>query len=34
MFENVAMKFFEKRRAEKYGIDMKNADAEGKIHIV
>jgi oxaloacetate decarboxylase alpha subunit len=34
MFENVAMKFFEKRRAEKYGIDMKNADAENKIHIV
>ncbi len=34
MFENVAMKFFEKRRALKYGIDMKSSDAKAKIHIV
>ena len=33
LFEQVAVKFFEKRKAKKYGIDP-NADAEGKIHSV
>ena len=34
LFEQVATKFFEKRRAEKYGIDAANCDKEGKTHIV
>ncbi len=34
LFEQVATKFFERRRAEKYGIDAAGCDAEGKTHIV
>ncbi|MBQ4065101.1 MAG: oxaloacetate decarboxylase subunit alpha, partial [Clostridia bacterium] len=34
LFEQVATKFFERRRAEKYGIDAASCDAEGKTHIV
>jgi oxaloacetate decarboxylase alpha subunit len=34
LFEQVATKFFEKRRAEKYGIDAAGCDPEGKTHIV
>ncbi len=34
LFEQVATKFFEKRRAKQYGIDAANCDAETKTHIV
>ncbi|MBE6621804.1 MAG: oxaloacetate decarboxylase subunit alpha [Ruminococcaceae bacterium] len=34
LFEQVATKFFENRRAAKYGIDAAGCDAEGKTHIV
>lgn len=34
LFEQVATKFFENRRAKKYGIDSEHCDPEGKIHIV
>lgn len=34
MFPQVAPKFFEKRRNEKYGIDGKNSDAVNKVHPV
>ena len=33
-FGDVAVKFFEKRRNEKYGIDGKNADLPNKVHPV
>ena len=33
LFEQVAVKFFEKRKAKIYGID-KNSDSENKIHSV
>ena len=33
LFEQVAVKFFEKRKAKKYGIDP-NADAQGQVHSV
>jgi len=32
LFDQVATKFFEYRQAQKYGVDMKHADAENKIH--
>lgn len=34
LFEQVAVKFFEARKAAKYGIDIDNADADKKIHTV
>jgi oxaloacetate decarboxylase alpha subunit len=34
LFEQVALKFFEHRKAQKYGIDEKNADAQKGIHAV
>ncbi len=34
LFEQVATGFFERRRAEKYGIDIANCDKEEKIHSV
>ena len=34
LFEQVATKFFEKRRAKDYGIDAENCDPEGKVHSV
>ena len=34
LFEQVALKFFEYRKAKKYGIDADNADAAKGIHIV
>ena len=34
LFEQVALKFFEHRKALKYGIDEKNADAKNGIHAV
>ena len=34
LFEQVATKFFEKRRAKDYGIDAENCDPEGKAHSV
>ncbi len=34
LFEQVAVKFFENRRNEKYAIDASNADFEKKIHMV
>ena len=34
LFEQVALKFFEYRKAKKYGIDADNADAASGIHIV
>ena len=33
-FGQVAVKFFEKRRNKKYGVDGKNSDKENKIHAV
>ena len=33
-FGQVAVKFFEKRRNKKYGVDGKNSDKEKKIHAV
>lgn len=33
-FDRVAVKFFEKRRDEKYGVDSQNADFENKVHPV
>ena len=33
-FEQVAVKFFEKRKAKLYGLDAENADFENKIHNV
>ncbi|MBR3149744.1 MAG: oxaloacetate decarboxylase subunit alpha [Eubacterium sp.] len=33
-FENVAIKFFEKRRDKKYGLDSKHDDIENKVHPV
>ena len=34
LFEQVALKFFEKRRAEKYKLDADNADFKNKIHSI
>ena len=34
LFEQVALKFFEYRKAKKYGIDADNSDASSGIHIV
>ena len=34
LFEQVALKFFEYRKAKKYGIDADNADAAAGIHVV
>ena len=34
LFEQVAVKFFEKRKAKLYGLDAENADFENKIHNV
>lgn len=34
LFEQVAEKFFEYRKAQKYGIDGENSDSENKIHTV
>ena len=34
LFEQVATKFFEYRKAQKYGLDGKNGDAELKVHSV
>lgn len=34
LFEQVALKFFEKRRDEKYKLDADNADKENKIHVI
>ncbi len=34
LFEQVAVKFFEKRKAKMYGLDSENADFENKIHNV
>lgn len=33
-FDRVAVKFFEKRRDEKYGVDSQNADFKNKVHPV
>ena len=33
-FGQVAVKFFEKRRDKKYGIDAQHADAKDKVHPV
>ena len=34
LFEQVAVKFFESRKAKMYGLDSKNADFENKVHNV
>jgi len=34
LFEQVATKFFEYRKAKKYGLDADNADAAQKVHSV
>ena len=34
LFEQVAVKFFEKRKAKLYGLDHEHADFENKIHNV
>ena len=34
LFEQVATKFFEYRKAKKYGIDMEHADKEAQVHPV
>lgn len=34
LFEQVATKFFEKRRAAEFGIDSLNCDAENKVHSI
>ena len=34
LFEQVAVKFFESRKAKMYGLDAKNADFENKVHNV
>ena len=34
LFGQVATKFFEKRHADKYGIDAENCDKENKVHTV
>ncbi|MDD2269217.1 MAG: oxaloacetate decarboxylase subunit alpha [Eubacteriales bacterium] len=34
LFEQVAIKFFEKRRADMYALDADNADFKNKIHVV
>ena len=34
LFEQVATKFFEYRKNQKYGIDGENSDAENKIHTI
>ena len=34
LFDHVAIDFFKKRRAAKYGLDADNADIDRKIHSV
>lgn len=34
LFEQVAVKFFEARKAKLYALDSENADFSGKIHTV
>jgi oxaloacetate decarboxylase alpha subunit len=34
LFEQVAVKFFEKRKAKMYGLDSETADFENKVHNV
>lgn len=34
LFGQVAVKFFEYRKAQKYGVDAEHADLDGKVHTV
>ena len=34
LFDKIALKFFEYRKAQKYGIDTARADTEAKVHTV
>ena len=33
LFEQVAMKFFERRKNERFGLDAKNGDAKNGVHV-